>query len=83
MPSKYKLDNSYEVYTRENYDDAEYSLLHDYVFNCNKDYENNKWRTTLNSVVPFMLMLINKFKFRYFLKKFRNVIHKIMKFAWK
>ena len=60
LPSKYKLDNSYEVYTRENYDDAEYSLLHDYVFNCNKDYENNKWRTTLNSVVPFMLMLINK-----------------------
>ena len=40
LPSKYKLDNSYEVYTRENYDDAEYSLLHDYVFNYNKDYEN-------------------------------------------
>ena len=40
MPSEYKLENSYEIYTRENYDTAEYSLLHDYVFNYSKDYEN-------------------------------------------
>lgn len=40
LPSEYKLDNSYEVYTRENCDNAEYSLLHDYVFNYSKDYEN-------------------------------------------
>lgn len=40
LPSEYKLENSYEIYTRENYDTAEYSLLHDYVFNYSKDYEN-------------------------------------------
>ena len=40
LPSEYKLENSYEVYTRENYDNAEYSSLHDYVFNYSKDYEN-------------------------------------------
>lgn len=41
LPSEYKLDNSYEIYTRENYDDAECSLLHDYVFNYSKDCENS------------------------------------------
>ncbi len=40
LPSGYKLENSYEIYTRENYDTAEYSLLHDYVFNYSEDYEN-------------------------------------------
>ena len=40
LPSEYKLENSYEIYTRENYDTAEYSLLHDYVFNYSEGYEN-------------------------------------------
>ena len=40
LPSEYKLDNSYELFTRENFNTTEYSLLHDYVFNYSKDYEN-------------------------------------------
>ena len=41
LPSEYKLDKSYEIYIKENHDTAEYSLLHDYVFNYSKDYENS------------------------------------------
>ena len=41
LPSEYKLDNSYELFTRENFNTTEYSLLHDYVFNYSKDCENS------------------------------------------
>ena len=41
LPIEYKLDNSYELFTRENFNTTEYSLLHDYVFNYSKDYENS------------------------------------------
>ena len=41
LPSEYKLANSYEIFTKENHDTAEYSLLHDYVFYYSKDYENS------------------------------------------
>ena len=39
--SEYKLDSSYEIFTRENLNTTECDLLHDYVFNYSKDYENS------------------------------------------
>lgn len=39
--SEYKLDSSYEIFTRENLNITECDLLHDYVFNYSKDYENS------------------------------------------
>ena len=41
LPSEYKLDSSYEIFTRENLNTTECDLLHDYVFNYSKDYENS------------------------------------------
>lgn len=40
LPSEYKLDSSYEIFTRENLI-TECDLLHDYAFNYSKDYENS------------------------------------------
>lgn len=37
IPSEYKFKDSYNVYIRKNMDVAEYNLLHDYVFNYQKD----------------------------------------------
>lgn len=37
IPSEYKFKDSYNVYTRKDMDVAEYDLLHDYVFNYQKD----------------------------------------------
>ena len=37
IPSEYKFKESYNVYTRKDMDVAEYNLLHDYVFNYQKD----------------------------------------------
>lgn len=37
IPSEYKFKDSYNVYTRKDMDVAEYNLLHDYVFNYQKD----------------------------------------------
>ena len=36
LPSEYKLDNSYELFTRENFNTTEYSLLHDYFLDDSK-----------------------------------------------
>ena len=41
LPSEYKLDSCYEIFTRENLNTTECDLLHDYVFNYSKDYENS------------------------------------------
>ena len=37
IPSEYKFKDSYNVYTRKDMDVEEYNLLHDYVFNYQKD----------------------------------------------
>ena len=37
IPSEYKLKESYNVYTRKDMDVEEYNLLHDYVFNYQKN----------------------------------------------
>lgn len=41
IPKEYKIDNSYNVYTRSNININKYDLLHDYVFNYRKDSLNN------------------------------------------
>lgn len=40
IPKEYKIENSYNIYTRSNIEDKEYDLLHDYVFNYRKDNMN-------------------------------------------
>lgn len=37
IPSEYKFKDSYNVYTRKDMDVEEYNVLHDYVFNYQKD----------------------------------------------
>ena len=37
IPSEYKFKDSYNVYIRKDMDVAEYNVLHDYVFNYQKD----------------------------------------------
>lgn len=41
IPKEYKIDNSYNVYTKSNINIDKYDLLHDYVFNYRKDSLNN------------------------------------------
>ena len=41
IPEEYEFENSYTLYTRENTEEAEYNVLHDYIFNYRKDDMNN------------------------------------------
>ena len=41
VPDGYKLESSYNVFTRENINVEEYNILHDYVFEYRKDSMNN------------------------------------------
>ena len=41
IPEEYEFENSYTLYTRENTEEAEYNVLHDYIFNYRKDDLNN------------------------------------------
>ena len=41
IPEEYKIEGSYNIYTRSNINKSEYDVLHDYVFNYRKDSMNN------------------------------------------
>ena len=41
IPNGFELDDSYNIYIRENKDTEEYNILHDYVFYYQKDSTNN------------------------------------------
>jgi len=40
IPEEYKIEGSYNIYTRSNINKSEYDVLHDYVFNYRKDSMN-------------------------------------------
>lgn len=40
MPEEYKIERSYNIYTRNDINKSEYDVLHDYVFNYRKDSMN-------------------------------------------
>lgn len=41
IPEEYEFENIYTLYTRENTEEAEYNVLHDYIFNYRKDDLSN------------------------------------------
>ena len=41
IPEEYKIEGSYNIYTRSDINKSEYDVLHDYVFNYRKDSMNN------------------------------------------
>ena len=41
IPEEYKIESSYNIYTRSDINKSEYDVLHDYVFNYRKDSMNN------------------------------------------
>ena len=50
IPSEYKFKDSYNVYTRKDIDIAEYNVLHDYVFNYQKDDSSNEIKIAFSEV---------------------------------
>ena len=50
IPSEYKFKDSYNVYTRKNLNVEEYNLLHDYVFNYQKDDSSNGIKIAFSKV---------------------------------
>lgn len=40
IPKEYKFENSYNIYIKENQEEKEYNILHDYIFNYRKDSLN-------------------------------------------
>ena len=50
IPSEYKFKDSYNVYTRKNLNVEEYNLLHDYVFNYQKDDSINEIKIAFSKV---------------------------------